>query len=123
MNDFDDSPLDEVIATLSKMKRWAKARHGIEFNDITVMGGDADNSYRCVSFTELTFNQLVECVAICEHIDIVWLRWIIVRGVATIRMSNKVNRYEDVKVVHTIRGKSSELPEMVVEVSYRTMVR
>jgi len=123
MNDFDDCPLDKVIATLKKMKRWAKTRYDIIFNDITIIGGDLDNSYRCVSYTRLRFNELVECVAICEHIDPVWLRWIILRREATIRLSNKINREHPVKIVHIIKGKSPELPDKTDEVIYKTVVR
>jgi len=123
MNDFDDYPLDKVIATLKKMKRWAKITYDIKFNDIIIIGGDLENSYRCVSYTSLTFNQLVECVAICEHIDAVWLRWIILRKEATIRLSNKINRYTSLKTVYTIKGKSSKFPDKINEVIYKTVVK
>jgi len=122
MNDFDDYPLDKVIVTLKKMKRWAKTKHDIDFNDIIIMGGDLENSYRCVSYTSLTFNQLVECVAICDHIDAVWLRWIILRREATIRLSNKIDREDAIKVVSIIKGKSSKIPYKIDEVLYKTVV-
>lgn len=121
MNDFDDSTLEEVISTLIEMVSWAENRYKIKFNDITIMGGDKDRSYRCISFTELNFSQLVECIAICEHIDPVWLRWVILRRKATIRYSDKVNR-GNVKVVYTIKGDNAELPEKVSESIFETMV-
>jgi hypothetical protein len=105
MNDFDKCKLYECILSLKETMKYAKEKYNVIFNDISIFS-DKINSYRALSFTELTYNQLHDLLSTCKYTDSVFIGILEARNHVVIRYTTKMNR-EINKVVYVIKGEKS----------------
>lgn len=119
LNDFDNCTLERCINELNGVIAYAEREYGIIFNDVDIMS-DKEGSYRCISYTPLTFRQLIRLIELCDNTDLSFLYWALVRKKASIRLSAKANREKPNSVIHTITGNDNKVPTTIERLIYET---
>ncbi|MGD0384429.1 MAG: hypothetical protein ABSA77_12985 [Thermoguttaceae bacterium] len=100
LNDFDNCTLEDCKADLTKMVIYAKQKYNIDFNYIYLLS-DKKKSYRVISFTILTTNQLIDLIAYCLKSDYNFFNTIYKKKKAVLRISIKKNRI--IKPIHIMK--------------------
>jgi len=102
--DYDDVLYREVEREALNMVEEYKLQN-------VVIMSDKENSYRLFSPTPVTWNKLLTIMLSSQYLDLLFFKWAVIRGHATIRLSKKKNR-QGIKVVNIINSTNGYIPHM-----------
>lgn len=114
MWDLEGASFEEVKRQLSLIKTTYK------LGEIFIVGESyKQKSFRAWCFKPVTFRELISIITNTKYVDFLFLKYTILRGKATLRISQKAYRPEQ-KILYVIKGKHYNLPKEMERVIYDT---
>ncbi len=114
MWDLEGASLKNVILELTYIQQK------YDLGEIWITGEHQKlKSYRAWSFKPISFRELIAIINDTQYVDYLFFKYTVIRGKATLRYSQKVNRPPQ-KILYRIEGKVYPLPETMERVIYDT---
>lgn len=112
--DLEDCVLMGVINEL------ARIQDKYDLGEIYIYGDSKQGkTFNAVCFTPTKFARYLKILIDTYHVDYLFYKYTVMRGKATIRLTNKKNRKEH-KLLYTIKGRKERIPELMESVIYDT---
>jgi hypothetical protein len=120
MVDMEKCGLETCVKSLRDTKSYYESTYKKELPDIFILS-DSPNSFRAISFTNLTFRQLMELQCVTKHIDGLFIFYTALDKKGVLRISSKVGRNFPQNIVKIIEGSSNyKVPDNIIVRTYET---
>jgi hypothetical protein len=115
MWDLENCTLEQAEQTLN----WIQ--HKYNLSDIRIYS-DIKKSFRAICFNVVSFRKLLQILFDTDYVDFNFIHWAVVRGKATIRTSNKLNRKPQI-LVSILHSYHISLPQSFELCKYDTGIQ